>query len=424
MRQSTKQCPVGVNTRRRRIEGLPFASGPAGGGNRAFPARSVNLVRVADGERSMNKIIAAIVAVLVAGGGGWYLSTRQAPPDRGSEVVDAISRVAQATPVVLGKVNQEPERTRLEAVGTTRAARSVTLYPASTGEVVAVHFGANRRVEAGDRLLTLDSRDQRLALELAELRLADAERLLSRYTRAEGSGAFTPTQIDMARSAVIEARIARDRAMVALDDRTVEAPFSGVIGLTTIDPGDRVTPQTPIATLDDRSALLVRFNVPESFLGRLRVGDEVQLAPWNDGGPAVIAEIADVDSRVDPVTRTFVVRARLDNPEDRWRPGMSFRVTVDIIGRQYAQVPEIALQWGGEGAYVWAVTDDHRVRRVPASIVQRREGVVLVDADLAAGARVVVEGVQQVREGSRVEVIGTAGLAAGEPLKARTEATP
>jgi RND family efflux transporter MFP subunit len=371
----------------------------------------------------MKKLLAAIVLVLVAGGGVWTLTMRQPAPERG-EAASVGDRVERSTPVVLGRVEQTPVRTRLEAVGTTRAARSVTLYPASTGEVVEVHFGANRKVRAGELLLTLDARDEKLALELAELRLADAERLLSRYTRAEGSGAFTPTQIDEARSAVIEARIARDRAEVALDDRTLEAPFSGVVGLSTIDPGDRVTPQTPITTLDDRGTLLVRFDVPETFLGRLRTGDQVQLAPWNDGGVSISAEIVDVDSRVDPLTRTFVARARLENPEDRWRPGMSFRVAMDLTGRAYAEVPELAVQWGGEGAYVWAVGDDGLARRVPASIVQRNEGVVLLDADLAAGSRVVVEGVQQVREGSRVQIVGTAGRLAGDPIEARVEATP
>ncbi len=374
----------------------------------------------------MKKIIAVTVVVLVAGGGAWYLSVRQAAESDGetAEVADAVARVAEATPVVLGVVDREAERTRIEAVGTTRAARSVTLYPASTGEVVAVNFGVNRQVEAGDRLLALDSRDQRLALELAELRLADAERLLSRYTRAEGSGAFTPTQLDVARSAVVEARIARDRAIVALDDRTVEAPFSGVIGLSDVDLGDRITPQTPIATLDDRSSLLVRFQVPESLLGRLRVGDELQLAPWNADASPLSASIADIDSRVDPVTRTFVVRALLDNPEDLWRPGMSFRVSLDLRGASYPRVPEIALQWGGEGAYVWAVTPDARVQRVSAAIVQRRNGGVLVDADLPPGSPVVVEGAQRMRLGSRIEVVDTAELAGREPIEARTRATP
>jgi len=310
-----------------------------------------------------------------------------------------------ATTITLAKAIADVERTRVETVGTAEARRSVTLFPPSAGEVVAVRFDAGDWVEAGRTLIELDARDQRLALELAEANLADAERTWSRYERAGDRAAFTETQMDAARIALEQARIARDRARVALDDRTLEAPFAGVIGLTEIDPGDRITTTTPVATLDDRRTLRVRFEVPEAFLGQLGVGTTVELSPWNGSMPEATAEIADIDSQVDPATRTFTVRAMIDNAADRWRPGMGFEVVLQLIGREYVRVPELALQWGGDGAFVWVLDDTDRARRRSVTLVQREAGSVLLGGEIQSGDRVVLEGVQKMSDGRRVEVV-------------------
>ena len=153
------------------------------------------------------------------------------------------------TTITVTEARPAIEVVRVDAVGSAEALKSITLFPASSGEVVSVNFTSGDRVESGQVLLELDARDARLALELAEAQLADANRTLARYDRAGPGAAFTPTQLDAAQIAVSEARIARDRAQVALDDRTVVAPFSGTVGLGEIYPGDRITTTTPITTL-------------------------------------------------------------------------------------------------------------------------------------------------------------------------------
>lgn len=289
-------------------------------------------------------------------------------------------------------------RTEVEAVGTSRAVRSITVHPATSGEVVAVNFEPGQYVEKGDVLVELDQRDERLAVELAKVRLADAERLHDRYVRAGDSGAVLPTTLDEARAAVESARIELNRAQVALDYRTITAPFSGYVGITDVDAGDRINPETAITTLDDRSALLVSFELPETLIANLEVGDDVAIATWNSREPAGYGYIVDIGSRIDPVSRTFVARARVDNEADALRPGMSFRVNMALEGRRYPVVPETGVQWGADGAYIWTVVNGQG-RRVPVEIVQRQQGQVLVDADITEGELVVVEGTQRMRPG-------------------------
>ena len=308
---------------------------------------------------------------------------------------------ARTVPVIVEPLRFEHARTRVEAVGTSRAVLSAELYPAASGEVIAVDFEPGQAVKAGDVLIELDRREQELAVQAARLRLEDAERLYDRYQRSADSGAVLPTTVDAARTAAETARVELERALIALEDRTIEAVFDGYVGATEVDPGDRIGPDTMITTLDDRSALLVSFDIPEAFIGEMNVGDSVRLETWSTSIPAVTGEIVDIGSRVDPANRTFVARARVENTEDRLRPGMSFKVNVDVKGERFAVVSETGVQWGTGGAYVWSIVGGNATR-VPVQVIQRREGRVLVDGDLAGGDIIVVEGTQRMRDGVAV----------------------
>jgi RND family efflux transporter MFP subunit len=310
--------------------------------------------------------------------------------------------VSQAVPVIAQSVSYEHASTRVEAVGTSRANLSAEIYPAASGEVVAVNFEPGQYVRQGDVLVELDSRKESLAVELGQIKLEDATRLYERYSRSADSGAVLPTTLDAARTAVATARLELEQAKIALDDRSIEAVFEGHVGVTDVDPGDRVGPDTLITTLDDRGSLLVSFEVPESYIGEVEVGETIRLETWSTAMPAVIGEIVDIGSRIDPRNRTFLTRARVDNADDLLRPGMSFRVSAAVQGPRYAVVPETAVLWGADGAYVWSVVDG-KATRIAVKVVQRREGRVLLDGELEADDIVVVEGTQRMRNGVAVK---------------------
>ena len=307
-----------------------------------------------------------------------------------------------STKVIVENVRFEPAVPRAEAVGTSRARLSTDVYPASSGEVTAVRFEPGQFVAEGDVLAEIDARRETLAVEMAELRLRDAERLYDRYQRSSASGAVDANTLDAARTAFQIARVELEQARVALADRTIRAPFDGFVGATDIDIGDRVTPTMLVTTIDDRSELFVRFDVPEAYIGELSVGEFVELESLNRGSLTATGEVIDIGSRIDPQTRTFSARARVANDDDVLRPGMSFRVGLAVEGQEYAVVTETAVQWGIDGAYLWMVVDGAAVRQ-SVQVVQRRAGEVLVDAEFAAGDLIIVEGTQTIRNGSAVE---------------------
>lgn len=300
--------------------------------------------------------------------------------------------------VMVESLHVSREKTVVEAVGTSRAFRSVLLHPVTAGEVVRVNFVAGQKVIADDVLVELDQRKEQLALELAEFRLTEARNLYNRYLRSAETGATLPTILEAAKTALEAARIEVSQATIALQDRNVKAPFTGFAGLTDIDAGDRVQPDSIITSLDDRESLLVSFDLPELLIGRVAQGDAVKLLTWSVNAEPYTGTLIDLDSRINPESRTFVARALIQNQDDRLRPGMSFRVTLDIVGDPYPTMPEIAVQWGADGAYIWTV-EEGKAQRNAVNIVQRKQGQVLVEADLSPDAIIITEGIHRLRPG-------------------------
>ena len=306
---------------------------------------------------------------------------------------------AAAVPVMTVPATLTDLRETLTSVGTARALKSVSVYAEASGRVTAVAIDADTAVAEGDLLLQLDDRDEILAVELATVKLADAERLVTRYTTVNARDANIPeSQLDDARAAVDSARIALEQARVDLDRRRIIAPFSGRVGITEIDVGDRIDTSTMVTTIDDRSLLLVNFSVPELYVDRVTRGTPVDVRLWDAADAPVSGEIVAVDSRIDINSRAFIARAAIDNAADRFRPGMAFEISLNTSRGAFLSVPDVAVQWGADGAYVW-IAEEGRAARREVRLVKRLAGAILIEGELAEGEPVVMEGVQSVRAG-------------------------
>ena len=301
-----------------------------------------------------------------------------------------------------------PEELEVEAIGSARAATSAEIYAETDGRVTNVLFSAGDFVRSGQPLVRLDSRQERLAVEAAQVDVREADQLLGRYRRIEDTGAISESQIEAGETALASARVALEQARTALADRVVRAPFSGHVGLTEIDPGDRVNDATPITQIDQRGTLYVDFPAPEAVFSALRPGQVVQVTPFSDPSREIDARVVASDTRISQDSRDFIVRTAIPNEDDRLRPGMSFRVTFNRAGETRPVVPEEAIVWGGEGSHLFVIREGKAVR-VPVTITARREGSVFVDGAIRRQDRVIVEGVQKVRDGQDIRIVRNGG---------------
>ncbi len=347
-----------------------------------------------------------MLLIVLVGCGDDKVSQGAGRPDRNRSI-----------PVVAYPAKIETLRELISAIGTARALHSVMVFPESDGMVTEINFKANEFVKAGDVLMSLDARDQQLAVQLAKVRLADAQRQLNRFTSVNQRSTNIPeSEVDAAKLALEAARIGVDTAEVTLTRRYIRAPFDGNVGITDIDVGDRVDASTMITTIDDRSTLLVNFSVPEGFIGQVIPGLSVSARLWESDQPPIQARVVAVDSRVSATSRAFVTQAGIDNLSDKLRPGMAFEMSLALSRGDYLAVPDVAVQWGADGAYLWIVKSEgsdastQKAQRVDIQIVKRLGGSLLIEADISAGTLIIAEGVQSVRQDVALRVLDPAAL--------------
>jgi RND family efflux transporter MFP subunit len=311
---------------------------------------------------------------------------------------------AQSRPpaqVLVEPISFAPMQISIETVGTAEAVKSVSLYPAAADRVTQVLFTPGEYVEKGKPLLELDARRQKSSLLRAQIELADRKRELNRIEKSKENGAITQSELDEARSLVELAHVSVAEAQANLDDRKVLAPISGYLGLTDVEVGDRINQSTLVTTIDDRKQLFINFSVPESSVGLVGKNTQVQVQAWNNRGALLDASLSQLDSRIDTENRTLKVRALLDNSDDSFRPGLSFKVNMKADGAMYPVVPEASLAWGATGSYVWIKEDGKAVKKA-VQIKQRLRGFILVEGDLEQTDTLIVEGIQRLRDGADV----------------------
>ncbi|PVB59743.1 efflux RND transporter periplasmic adaptor subunit [Labrenzia sp. 011] len=321
------------------------------------------------------------------------------------------------TPVVEVTIND-----RLSAIGTSTALQSVALTPYTSGRMTEIVVKSGATVKPGDVIARLDSDAEQIAVERAANALKDAQARLKRMQVLLKTNTATAVQVTDAELEVENARLLLQEAQLALSRRSVETPIGGVVGILPITAGNYVSSQTVIATIDDRSEILVDFWVPERFASAILVGSSLTATSVARPGETFAGVISAVDNRIDIDSRTLQVRARIPNKSDKLRAGMSFQVSMEFPGEKFPAVDPLAVQWGSDGAFVWAVREG-KGARVPVNIIQRNTDSVLVDAPLTPDDEVVTEGLHLVRQGAELAIAGRKQAPASDqpPKPASTE---
>lgn len=299
-----------------------------------------------------------------------------------------------------------PERLveELATTGTVLANERVELVSEISGKIEAISFREGMRVDAGQVLVKLD--DDALVAEQRRIqhRLALAERREKRQGDLLDEGVISQDDYDLALEQLEVLRSDLELNAVRLERTEVRAPFAGVIGLRQVSPGSFLTPQTPIATLQNLDSVKVDFSVPEQYASRLSPGATITFfikGLERDFEGTIYA----IEPTVDQDTRSLLLRAQSENPGGVLFPGAfaDVRLVVEEVPEALT-VPSIAVipELGGKKVYV--LEGDKAVSR-PIQTGIRTEERVQVTAGLEPGERVITTAIQQLRDGLDVEPV-------------------
>jgi len=356
-------------------------------------------------------LILLVLGVLAYGGYAGYQTYLAPTPEAEAEDVQ------RPVTVELARAETRTLRRTVEAVGTTRAAKSIDIVPEVDGRLVELTITPGTPVEAGAVLARLDDSIQRADLTEAEAVLTEQSQTLDRIRTLSRTNAVSQAALEDATARLAEAQAEMERARRRLEDRAITAPFAGVVGLTNYDVGARVSDGQVLTRLDDLTEVEVEFSLPETVFSQVRQGQGVTARsaafPDRDFQGTVTA----VDSRIDPVSRAFRTRAIIPNPDSTLPAGMFLALTLVLSEEDRITVPEEAIVFQAAETYVF-VADEGTARRRTVETGQRRDGRIAVLSGLAEGEAVVVRGLQRVRDGTPLTILDTDDAATASAARA------
>lgn len=312
-------------------------------------------------------------------------------------------------------VAQRPFSDQIRVLGVARGRRSVNITSSTSELITRVLFTDGQRVAAGTPLVQLQAREEDAGVGEARAQVDQARSMYNRYKTLSDRGFASPMMVEQYQTELATAQASLAAAQARQGDRTIRAPFAGVLGLSTVTAGTLVNPGGIIATLDDIDVVRVDFPIPERYLSVLRTGASITANVDAYGDETFTGRIALIDTRVNEQTRSVTARAEIPNPGGRIRPGMAVRVAVQQGQRTSIAAPEAAVQYEGDGAFVYRIArgeNGSTAQRVEIEAGAVEGGFVEILSGLNAGDRIVASGLNRIQPNAPVTVAG-AGNAGG-----------
>ncbi|MDC9615624.1 efflux RND transporter periplasmic adaptor subunit [Xenorhabdus khoisanae] len=331
--------------------------------------------------------------------------------------------------VALAEVKKTTLVKALYGVGELEAERQVHLAAETSGRVVKIEFESGQYVEKGQLLVQINDAVEQADLARLQAQWRNAERLYQRTNKLFTSKVVSTSELDkaLAERDMASAAIRQTEALIA--QKTIRAPFSGVMGIRQIHEGQYLNAGDAIASLVDAKNLKLNFSLNEQTSPELHVGQSVNLqvdAYPNQNFPATV-------NAIDPLignSRTVQVQARLNNAGGKLKAGMYANIQVMRQNNQPALViPETAVTYTAYGDTVFVTQpaeqgenqagkpvtpQEMTVKRVSVDVGQRWDGLVEIKKGLSQGEQVVTSGQMKLTDGTAVVAIAVDTLKTAE----------
>ena len=371
------------------------------------------------------------ITILLFAAGAWYFSFREKPPANrwGPNPAWAGTGRAPAMSVRVVKAEQRDLPVHLKAIGTVTPLNTVTVQSRVDGQLLRVVFEEGQRVEKGQLLAEIDPEPYRIRLAQAEGALrenqaqaetarADLERFKQLYEKSLVTNQQMEAQQALVRQregALASDQAAAENARLQLAYTRIEAPIAGRLGLRRVDEGNlvRANTATGLVSIMQTRPITVVSTVPETDLPKviepLRAGEQLAVEAWDRGEQKLLARgfLTTVDNQIDLATGTLKIKAEFPNEDESLFPNQFVNIRLRVRTLKDAVViPSATVQFGSRGTYVYVVNEKNQVtvRDIVLGAADGLDQAVL--SGLTAGDAVVIEGIDRLREGRDVVIVG------------------
>jgi membrane fusion protein (multidrug efflux system) len=367
-------------------------------------------VRAAVVVRVVAGLMVAVVGLLMAG------CKKSGPAGPGG----AGGAAAFAAQAVVVEARMQPVTEGLSLVGSLAADEMVELKSETEGTVQEILFTEGQLVKAGDLLVRLDETKFAAVMAEAEANFKVSAANYERAKKLHEDRLISKQEFEQNAASFQAARASLDLKQRQLKDARIVAPFSGIVSGRRISPGQVIDKNTLLTVLVDLDPVKVEFNVPERFAGQLRVGQRISVKLAAFPGRLFDGEVYFIAPYVDEASRSAQLKARIPNPQGDLKPGMFANLDLALqVKPQAVVVPESSVIASGDRTMVYVVDAQDTAQIRPVRLGLRQAGLVEIVEGLAAGERVVAEGIQKVRPGGKVKASAPAAAATpGKPAAA------
>lgn len=304
------------------------------------------------------------------------------------------------------KVSTKPMIRNVTALGTGIANNSAQIISPTSDFIIELNVREGKAVKKGEVIARLHDVQEKARVAELENILADQMRQLERLKNLATTQATAQSLLDEQQTKVNTTFAQLDVAKAQLAEMTIRAPFNGYMGLRQVSEGAYITSGTQITTLDELQNIKVAFSVAEHYLSEIQVGMPITVTNSAYGSIPFRGQVAAIDTRLDPVTRTVTVHGVLPNNDLRLRPGMLLHVKLELSNQSALQIPEKAVLPLQNRHYVFIVDENNVVTQKEITIGERIPGWVEILNGVEEGEEVVSEGLQKIRTGLTVNKVG------------------
>lgn len=380
-------------------------------------------------KRLIMVLVFAVIGAAVAGG-YWYWQQSAGTGASSGEKGKGKGKGAKGGSVLTVKAVRavtKPMPVMIEAVGTVESEQSVQVRAQVSGVLQTILFKEGDKVKAGQTLFQIDPRifqsqynqaiaalaRDRAQLENARAQQQRLEPLLKREFITQQEYDVAVTSAKSLEATVQSGQAMVEQAKIQLEYARIVAPISGRTGQLAVRAGNLVSAAgggVPLVTINSTDPILVGFSVPERQLEDIRrylneKDMRIEILPDRAGGAVAIGKLVFVDNTVTPQTGTVLLKTRVENTKELIWPGQFVNVRVVLtIEPEAVVVPEIAVQPGQDGPFVYLIGADDKVEIRPVKIARQLGNEIVIASGVAAGDHVITEIPQALRPGATVKI--------------------